>query len=62
MATMANFLKRLLLWGVGLALFVVAERAFGMVGAFVAAGVCFVGYVAYVSFCETVAESEEDDS
>jgi hypothetical protein len=59
---MMNFIKRLLLWGVGLALFVVAERAFGMVWAFVAAGVCFVGYVAYVSLRETVAESEEDDS
>ncbi len=57
---MMDLLKRVLLTGVALALLIVAERAFGMVAAFVTAGVGFVAYIAYVSLRDTVADSEED--
>jgi hypothetical protein len=58
---MMDLLKRVVLTGTALALLIVAERAFGMVAAFVAAGVLFVGYVAYISFRETAAEESDDD-
>jgi hypothetical protein len=58
---MMDLLKRLALTGAALALLIVAEQAFGMVAAFVAAGVLFVGYVAYISFRETTSEELDDD-
>ncbi|MBT5108476.1 MAG: hypothetical protein HOM25_07330 [Rhodospirillaceae bacterium] len=62
---MMDLLKRVLLTGVALALLIVAERAFGIVAAFVLAGVGFVAYIAYVSLRETAADSDtesEEDS
>ncbi len=59
---MLDLLKRVVLTGAALALLIVAERAFGMAAAFVAAGVGFVAYIAYVSLRETAADSGDEDS
>ena len=56
---MMDLLKRIVLTGIALALLIVAERAFGMVAAFVAAGVLFVAYIAFISFRETVSEESD---
>ena len=57
-----DLLKRMVMTGAALALLIVAERAFGMVAAFVAAGVLFVGYVAYISFRETASKESDGDA
>lgn len=56
---MMDLLKRIVLTGIALALLIVAERAFGMVAAFVAAGVLFVAYIAFISFRETASEESD---
>jgi threonine/homoserine/homoserine lactone efflux protein len=55
---MMSFLRRILLTLIGLAGLVVVEQAFGMTTAIVVTGVCFLGYIAWLTLRQM---AEEDD-
>jgi threonine/homoserine/homoserine lactone efflux protein len=57
---MMKILRRILLSLIGIAGLVVLEQAFGMTAAIVVAGVCFLGYIAWLTLRQ-MAEEDDDD-
>ncbi len=57
---MATLFKNILLTAIALAVLVIFEQWFGMVAAFIAAGVCFLAYVLLVTWRQMRDEPDEE--
>ncbi len=57
---MVTLFKNILLTAIALAVLVIFEEWFGMTAAFVAAGVCFLGYVLFVTWRQVRDETDEE--
>jgi F0F1-type ATP synthase assembly protein I len=55
---MVTFLKNILLTGIALAVLVIVNQWFGIVAAFVGAGICFVAYVLFITVRQMRDESQ----
>lgn len=57
---MVTLLKNILLTGIALAVLVIVNQWFGIVAAFVGAGICFVAYVLFITVRQMRDEPQDE--
>lgn len=57
---LTSLLKNILLTAIALGVLVMVEQWFGMTAAFVGAGICFLGYILFVTWRQMGDEEDEE--